>query len=97
MKNASQSGLTGYNVVFRYMESILKGRESQNDFNSCSKGKTMKVTLVSVLPSYIILVEISYILDLLTRKWSQSHCVSSAITACPDDVTIKVYRQSKRR
>ena len=35
------------------MESILKGRASQNDFNICSKGETMKVTLILEQPSYL--------------------------------------------
>ena len=36
------------------MESILKGRASQNDFNSYSKGETMKVTLILEQPSYTV-------------------------------------------
>ena len=51
-ENASKSGLIVKKGVFRYMESVLKGRASQNDFNICNKGETMKVILFLEQSSY---------------------------------------------
>ena len=51
-RNCFQKWIDRLKSVFRWIESILKGRATQNHFNICSKGETVRVTLFLDQPLY---------------------------------------------